>query len=381
MKTYYRIGRSRFTGSGPRRGRTALLLLLLTSFLAATAPLFGQEGRDRDEERFFPVVFSFVPGISIPFGGPYSTNLGIGMLLNEVDNLYGVQTAPIIGIASGDVLGLQANGVGSVVGGATTGFQTAGVFNTAEGRVVGGQFAGVFNHAADDVVGIQNAGVFNVAEGDVFFLQAAGVFNVAKDVTGAQVAGVFNVAETVRGVQIGLVNISDTMYGVPIGLINIVREGISSPSLWFDEAGRSWIGLQRGSSLVYGLVYAGGTGAELFGSPSRFIGGAGIGLRLGAARERRFYLDIDASMKTEIIAGRLGEDLANRDLPGIPSLRATLGIRLLRRLSLIGGVYADMRFSPGTEQELLFRSNALTASFELSGVELYPTLFLGFSRK
>jgi hypothetical protein len=371
----------------------AVLLLAFVGTISAVA----QSDRDRDNAGFFPVVVSFVPGISFPFGGTYSTNFGFGMLMSDVHNLYGVQTSSIIGTASGNVLGVQANGIGTVTQGRTTGFQASGVFNVAEDRVVGGQFGGVFNVAQGNVVGVQSGGVFNVAEGDVFFLQNAGVFNVAEgtvrgaqvggvfnvagDVTGAQVAGVFNVAEKVKGVQIGLVNVSDEMYGVPIGLINIVREGISTPAVWFDEGGRSWASLQRGSNLFYGLVYAGGDPDEIFTNSPIFIGGAGGGIRLGGKPDRRLFLDMDVSVKTEIDAAKFGTDVATWNLTAVPSLRGTLGFRLFGRFSLIGGAYADLRFNPESSQQVLFQSNAISASIDLAGAELYPTLFLGLARK
>jgi hypothetical protein len=373
----------------------ACAAVLLLFFGAGSA--FAQSGHNRDDAGFFPVVVSFVPGISVPFGGTYSTNFGFGLLMNDVHNLYGVQTASVIGTASGNVLGLQANGIGSVAQGRTTGFQASGVFNVAEDRVVGGQFGGVFNVAQGNVVGIQSGGVFNVAEGDVFFLQSGGVFNVAEgtvrgaqlggvfnvagNVTGAQVAGVFNVAEKVRGVQVGLINVSDEMYGVPIGLINIVREGISTPAVWFDEAGRSWASLQRGSNLFYGLVYAGGMPDQIFTDSPVFIGGAGGGIRLGGGPDRRLFADMDVSVKTEIDTALFGTDVSTWNLTGVPSVRGTLGFRLFGRFSLIGGAYADLRFNSEGGHQVLFQSNTISATVDLAGVELYPTLFLGLARK
>ena len=355
----------------------AALVLFFVGAMSAVA----QSGRDRNDAGFFPVVVSFVPGISFPFGGTYSTNFGFGMLMSDVHNLYGVQTSSIIGTASGNVLGVQANGVGSIAQGRTTGFQASGVFNVAEDRVVGGQFGGVFNVAKGDVFFLQNAGVFNVAEGTVRGAQVGGVFNVAGDVTGAQVAGVFNVAEKVKGVQIGLVNVSDEMYGIPIGLINIVREGISTPAVWFDEGGRSWASLQRGSNLFYGLVYAGGDPDEIFTDSPIFIGGAGGGIRLGADSDRRLFADMDVSVKTEIDTALFGSDVSTWNLTGVPSLRGTLGFRLFGRFSLIGGAYADLRFNSESSRQVLFQSNSISASIEMAGVELYPTLFLGLARK
>mgnify|MGYP006275517237 CR=1 FL=1 len=383
--------RSTHTGFKALRVLAAALALIM---IVSTAS-FAQ--RDRDDEGFFPLVVSFVPGIGFPFGGTYSTNFGFGLLLNEVHNLYGVQAASIIGIASGNVLGVQANGVGTITKGRTTGFQTAGVFNVAEDRVVGGQFGGVFNVAQGNVVGAQSAGVFNVAEGDVFFLQLGGVFNVAEgivrgaqiggvfnvaeEVTGAQVAGIVNTAKKVRGVQIGLINISEEMYGIPIGLINIVEEGISTPAVWFDEAGRNWVSLQRGSNLFYGLVYAGGTPEAVFTETPVFIGGAGGGIRLGGNPDRRLFLDLDASLKAEIDSSILDEEVSTWNLVGVPSARATLGLRIFDRLSIIGGVYGDVRFTGEGSQQILFSTDTISASVELAGAEIYPTFFLGLARK
>ncbi|MFW5729738.1 MAG: LA_2272 family surface repeat-containing protein, partial [Spirochaetota bacterium] len=218
-------------------------------------------------------------------------------------------------------------------------------------------------------------------EGNVFFLQLGGVFNVAEEVTGAQVAGILNTAKKVRGVQVGLINISDQMYGVPIGLINIVREGISTPAVWFDEAGRNWVSLQRGSNLFYGLLYAGGTPEAIFADTPVFIGGAGGGIRLGGNPKRRLFLDLDASVKAEIDSSRFREDVSTWNLTSVPSARATLGLRLFDRLSIIGGVYGDVRFTDDGGQKILFTSDTISASVDLVGAEVYPTFFLGLARK
>lgn len=372
----------------------AFVLLMAVQTAAFAQPrAFAQT----DEWRFSPVVISFVPGISMPPGESYSTNLGIGMIMSEVRNLYGVQGAPIMTIAGGDVLGIQASGIGAIAEGAVTGFQSGGIFNVAAGRVVGGQFGGVFNVANDDLMGVQSGGVFNVAEGNVFPVQAAGVFNVAEgsvrglqiggvfnvaeDVTGGQIAGIMNTADTVRGVQIGLINISNRMYGVPIGLINIVREGISTPAVWFDDAGRSWASFQRGSNVFYGVAYAGGPAERVFVESSVFDLGLGGGFRIGAAPEHRLFLDMDASVKTRIRSASFAEDLEQGSFTATPVVRGLLGMRFLGRLSLIGGVHADVGFDASHMQSFTVQTERVEASLQFAGMEFYPSYFIGIAWK
>jgi hypothetical protein len=120
---------------------------------------------------------------------------------------------------------------------------------------------------------------------------------------------------------------------------------------------------------------------QIFTDSPVFIGGAGGGIRLGGGPGRRLFADMDVSVKTEIDTATFGRDVSTWNLTGVPSVRGTLGFRLFGRFSLIGGVYADVRFDSESSQQVLFRSNTISASVDLAGAQLYPTLFLGLARK
>ncbi len=169
---------------------------------------------------------------------PYGCNKG---------DVYGVDIG-VLGVAEGDVAGLQVAGGNVVDLGATSGLQIGAVVNRTK-QLRGVQLAGVLNWNDDVAYGIQVA-PFNInaefcglqlgginwfdnnARGvslGAFFLSensfagfSAGALNYGlKRVDGLQLGGFNLAAEHSSGLQLGIVNISKFHEGVQIGLINL----------------------------------------------------------------------------------------------------------------------------------------------------------------
>ena len=199
---------------------------------------------------FTPILVSFVPGLSFPFG-TYDVAAAGGM----------------IGSLTHDVSGAECSGVFNISG---------------------------------DIRGAQGAGVFNIAK-EVRGFQGAGVFNIAGDVAGGQAAGIFNRAANVKGVQIGVVNIADNIDGVQIGLINIAGNGIRSLSLAYEPAtSYAYATWQVGTPWLYTIASLG----VPYGDWSPDWPGTVAGLGLGS-RSRFLGLSIDTDLSAEAAIGGL----------------------------------------------------------------------------
>jgi len=328
------------------------------------------EGSDSDrreraerEVPFVPLVLSFAPGLSAPFG-LYDAAIAAGAIGVISRDIYGLQAAGVLGIAR-NVAGFQGAGVFSLATGDVRGFQGAGVFSLAEGRVDGCQWSGVFNIAEGGIAGVQGAGVFNIAEDAQSPFQAAGVFNIAENIDGVQLAGVFNaaedvdggqiaaivnVADDVEGFQIGLVNIADRLDGIQLGLINIAKEpGLSSNGAYYEpESEYVYAAFQAGSRGIYSLISAGIPRNDWNSSADGLVLGYGLGTRI---RLPSLYLDVDASA-VSLVGPDLGaigsaieacEPLADASgLVPFPSIRAYIGIPLVGRLHLVAGFKSDI---------------------------------------
>jgi hypothetical protein len=278
---------------------------------------------------FTPVLLSFVPGVSFPFG-TYDVNVAGGM----------------IGSITRDVSGAEGSGVFNISRDVRGG-QGAGVFNISS-DVRGGQGAGVFN-ISDSIHGIQGAGVFNIAKG-VRGFQGAGVFNIAGDVSGGQAAGLFNRADSVKGVQIGVVNIADNIDGVQIGLINIAGNGIRSLGLAFEPstsyAYASW---QVGSPFLYTLASLGVPYRDWDPDWRGTVAGLGLG-----SRSRLLGMIIDVDLSAEAAIGALPYDTIARSRNGdcdawegwamikpYPALRISASLPIGRHWKAFAGLKAD----------------------------------------
>jgi hypothetical protein len=327
------------------------------------------DSRDDEEDvPFAPFLISFVPGLSIPFGysdAAFSAG-AIGVLTRDV---YGFQTAGVFCLAR-DVAGFQWAGVFNVSEGQVGGFQGAGVFNVAEGDVDGFQGAGVFNVAEGSADGFQGAGVFNIAESSKTLIQTAGVFNIAGDIDGFQMAGVFNqagrveggqiagvvnVAGDVDGIQIGLVNIADRVDGLQLGLVNIARSpGLSSEGIFFEpETDYVYAAFQAGSRHLYSVFSAGTLrGDGCFGLQPESAGDLVLGYGFGSRmRLSNVYIDLDVSAVSFVgpdlpaIGNAIADWRPMPDASGLipyPSIRLYLGLPLIGRLHLVGGIKTDV---------------------------------------
>ncbi len=159
---------------------------------------------------YTPVLVSFVPGVSFPFGY-YDASLAAGAIGTLARDISGAQGSGVFNVGR-DVKGLQWAGVFNVSRN-VLGLQDAGVFNIVDGDVTGFEGAGVFNiwptgrsrasrppasstSPIKVLAPLQAAGVFNIAD-VVYGFQAAGTFNIAGRVVGGQAAGVFNKADRV----------------------------------------------------------------------------------------------------------------------------------------------------------------------------------------
>ncbi len=285
-----------------------------------------------DQVPYTPVLVSFVPGVSFPFGY-YDVSLAGGAIGNLARDISGAEGAGVFNI-SRDVRGIQG----------------AGVFNLSR-NVLGLQDAGVFNVVAEDITGLQGAGVFNVVHGKIAGLQAAGVFNIAGRVVGGQAAGVFNQASRVTGVQVGLVNVAEYIDGVQIGLVNIAGNGVGSVgATWEPTTNYTYVHWQAGTPAFFTVIGVGAPSSDWFNDYTGFVASFGLG-----SRTRLFGLNIDLDVSAEQPIGTLPFDtLQNSSDPGAwegwamirpyPSVRLMAGLPLGRHFQIVGGVKADIDF-------------------------------------
>ncbi|MBN2510729.1 MAG: caspase family protein [Spirochaetales bacterium] len=307
-------------------------------------------------------------------------------------DVHGAQCAGVFNLAGGDLGFLQTAGVFNIVSGSMNGLQTAGVFNITEGQNNGVQGAGVFNIVDGSVKGVQAAGVFNLIDGSGTGLQAAGMFNVSTSFTGTQLSlvnvndttagfqgGLVNIGGDTSGVQIGLVNIAREMDGLAFGLINIAQNGLHNASFWMDDGEYLYGGYQMGSRPLYTILYFGGSQNDYDNKP--LVSGLGMGVHF---EPDPLFLDIDITAKNVSTGETDNEKMANlfnyRYDTVFPHLRATLGLRLGKHLSLIGGVGADIHLPGVTVQNEHFHSgtcNKFDYARNMEPAELYPTYFLG----
>jgi len=240
---------------------------------------------------YTPIIVSFVPGVSFPFG-IYDTSLAAGAIGNITRDVAGIEGAGIFNIAR-MVRGAQGAGVFNIVEG-IEGAQGAGVFNISgnAGRAVQG--AGVFNIASGEMKGVQGAGVFNIAE-NIGGIQGAGVFNIAAKVAGVQAAGVFNSADSVVGAQIGIVNVAKRVQGIQLGLVNIAGNGVDSLGVEYEPdtgfAGAYW---QAGTPACFTVAEIRAPYRNWAYDLQGAVGGLGLGSRghmLGIAIDTVVYIE------------------------------------------------------------------------------------------
>lgn len=310
---------------------------------------------------FAPILISFVPGISFPFGY-YDAALAAGWISNMTRDISGAEGAGVFNIArdvrgfqgagvfnlTRKVLGFQSAGVFNIVDSDFTGFQGAGVFNIVNGAFSGFQGAGVFNLGGKVRAPFQGAGVFNIVE-EIYGFQGAGVFNIAGKVVGGQAAGIFNSADSVVGVQIGLVNVAGHIDGVQLGLVNIAGNGVDSIGATYEpETGYAYAHWQAGTRALYTVAGLGAPSGDWFRDYSGFVASLGLG-----SRTRAFGFNVDFDVSAVQAIGALPYDTfdASGDwsdwegwamMKAYPSIRLMAGLPLGRHLQAVGGIKADI---------------------------------------
>ena len=297
--------------------------------------------------------------LNVASGSVYGAQ--VGGVLNTADGpVNGAQVGGVFNVANGSINGAQVGGVFNIADGAVYGAQVAGVFNVSDGNINGVKLAGVFDVNSGTINGLQGAGVFSFNDGDVHGVQLGSIFNVAENISGAQI-GLLNIGANVYGTQIGLINISERMYGVPIGLINISGNGLFNPSLWSDDTGFTYAGMQFGAGPLYTLLFAGTPVTSGWTEASLGIG-VGIHAKFG-----NLFLDFDLSAKSFGTGTTFDEAIQNSALPfydfshaayetgnidgviGIPfypSARLQIGFTLFNTVSLLAGVTLESLVSP-----------------------------------
>jgi hypothetical protein len=318
---------------------------------SATIPSEPESASSDKGAVYVPVMVSFVPMVSFPFGlfDVSVSGACIGAMVHDVNGIAG---AGVFNLAN-DIRGVAGAGVFNM-NRDLRGVEGAGVFNIAH-DVLGVQGAGVFNiaHRAD---GVQSAGVFNMS-GDFQGVQAAGVFNVAGDMSGLQVASIVNVAKRVDGVQVGLVNVADEVEGFQLGLINIAKDGVNGVGLYY-EPDSDWLFsyFQNGSRHLYSVLTAGAPRGDWFESSDGLVVSAGLGTRIGG-RNHEAYLDIEAaacqayrSVRDSFVELHHARGESEYDASFArfassftlyPELRVRLGLPLVGGLELVGGFSTD----------------------------------------
>jgi hypothetical protein len=137
---------------------------------------------------------------------------------------------------------------------------------------------------------------------------------------------------------------------VQIGLVNIAREpGVSSEGGFYEpETDYVYLAFQGGTRHLYGILAGGIPKEDWNASADRLVISYGLGSRL---RLSGAYLDMDLSAASYFgpelpaIGRAFEESRPMADASGLipyPSLRLCLGLPILGRLSLVGGLKADV---------------------------------------
>jgi hypothetical protein len=304
----------------------------------------GSDTESPNEAPYTPILISFVPGISFPFGY-YDTSIAAGAIASTTRDIEGAEGSGVFNI-SRDVRGFQGAGVFNIARD-VLGFQSAGVFNITR-DVFGFQGAGVFNIAGTVRAPFQAAGVFNIVD-EIDGFQGAGIFNIAGNVAGVQAAGLFNKADRVAGLQIGLVNVARHIDGLQLGLVNIAGNGVDSIGVSYEPlTGYAYAHWQAGSPALYTVAGVGAPSGDWLSDFSSFVASLGLG-----SRTHWFGLNLDLDVSAEQAIGTLPFKTfdCSRDwrawegwsmLKPYPSIRLTAGLPIGRHVQIIGGVKADI---------------------------------------
>jgi len=348
------------------------------------------DGSGSRNHPYFPFVYSFVPGVSIPFG-IWDTSLSVAPIGAITGSVHGLQGAGIFNIADGDVQGLQGAGIFNIVEGDFRGVHGAGLFNIVHGNARGVQGAGLFN-ISDSANAVQGAGLFNIAD-NINGVQASGLFNIADSMRGVQAAGLFNIAGDASGVMIGVVNVAENLDGLALGLVNIIGNGIHDISVDYQfDSGMTYATYRSGTPFLYAAFYAGQPFDNLVKTADNITFGAGLGHRF-----KFLFLtaDVDVCMETPLDMATiyaLGQAIQNEDPDPImqleswkssfASIRATFGFGDRKGFGPYIGIKTDIDIAGLGAVPEIFRSSfgsttASTVTLFGNKWEIWPKLFLG----
>jgi hypothetical protein len=348
------------------------------------------DGAESRNHPYFPFVYSFVPGVSIPFG-IWDTSLSVAPIGAITGSVHGLQGAGIFNIADGDVQGVQGSGIFNIVEGDFRGLQGAGIFNIVHGHARGVQGAGIFN-ISGGANAVQGAGLFNIAD-NINGVQAAGLFNIADSMRGVQAAGLFNIAGDANGVMIGVVNVAENLDGLALGLVNIIGNGIHDISVDYQfDSGMTYATYRSGTPFLYAAFYAGQPFENLTQSANDITFGAGLGHRF-----KFLFLtaDVDVCMETPLdieTLSALSQAIQAQDPDAIvqleswkssfASVRATFGFGDRRGFGPYVGIKTDIDIAELGAVPEIFRSSfgsttASTVTLFGNTWEIWPKLFLG----
>ena len=321
-------------------------------------------------------------------GGVHGLQLTIGA--NVTGGLGGAQIAVGANIARGDSHGVQIAAGANMVDGDFRGWQTAAGANVTSGRLRGLQAAAGLN-SADEASGLQLSAGANVARSlhgtqlglvnvagtaDGFRL---GVINAAQKTHGFDL-GVLNVARETHGFQLGVVNVAARADGESFALLNLIGDGIHSLSLYGSDALLSNVGLDLGGRHLFtsfsfsyqpGDAVAAGP-LHLTRGSRRWGYGGGIGWRQPIGVGPIDHLDIEA------VTTNLVPELSDGDGVTLDTLRVTLALALLPRVSVLVGVGANVMV--GTDSHDFDGLGAGWGGTYHDGtttVRLYPGFLLG----
>ena len=185
-----------------------------------------------------------------------TTNFRLSVLYGRSGEVYGLDLNGVASYTSGDVTAFQLNGLYSGTGGlfkgmsatlglthtkrGAAGFRLSGLGNYNEDAFAGVQMAGVLNYTRRGLAGAQISSILNINDGAGTFLQMASVANVNvgpfaglqlsvfmnaanNRMSGGQL-GVVNYGETMNGVQVGVFNTSNQFHGLKVGVVNSSQE-------------------------------------------------------------------------------------------------------------------------------------------------------------
>ena len=185
------------------------------------------------------------------------------------------------------------------------------------------------------------------------------------------------------------------MYGLPIGLINISGNGLFNPSIWTDDTGFTYAGMQFGAGALYTLVYGGVPNDSSWTAASL---GVGMGLHMDLGR---VHLDVDVSAKSYGTGGNFDEALRSSALgyydffeagsesfdsgeilnvPVYPTARIHAGFTLFGSVAALAGVSFESLISPDqVHNDYFHRGDPWLVPVEGSNytIKLFPRLFFG----